>query len=173
MIPKFSKGLAFVLAFVSAVWSQSNTPAHPLAACGNPQVLFSVRHDSTSRPIIAPPGMALVVVVERDFGILLPPTARVGADGQWKAALHGESWVSFAVTPGVHHLCTMTQPGDDVETALAHFTAIAGSVYFFEQRALACTRGGVWTERTLRSLDPDEGAMLAMDLPYSTARLKK
>ncbi|HEY6448613.1 MAG TPA: hypothetical protein VIY53_19315 [Acidobacteriaceae bacterium] len=166
-------GVAGILALPMLSRAQSAEDARPLASCGSPQVLFSVRHDPTSPPVAAPPGMALVVVVEKDFGILLPPTARVAADGKWQAAMHGESWISFAVDPGVHHLCTMTQPGNDVETALAHFTAVAGGVYFFEQRALAGTRGGVWTERTLRPLDSDEGAMLTLALPHSMARQKK
>jgi len=48
----------------------------------------------------------LVYIIEddSDFGSFPKPTTRIGVDGNWVGATHGNPKFSFFVDPGIHHL---------------------------------------------------------------------
>jgi hypothetical protein len=79
-------------------------------------------------------------------------------EGAWLGANHGNPYFSTSVDPGEHHICV------DMRSSLissrkqrAHFTAGAGSIYYFRTRfALA---GGV-EMLVLEPIDSDQGKYL-------------
>jgi hypothetical protein len=166
--------VAMVLAVLAVPVLSGQTSGGAGAACGDGTTQFSVKQDQVSLPPGAPAGKALVYFVERDTGIFFPPITRVGVDGRWVGATHGASYISFAVDPGVHHFCAMTQSGDGSQASLAHVTAKTGEVYYFELKAVSASRGSgvLWTDRSLTALDSDEGALMVRDAAHSTAREK-
>lgn len=123
-----------------------------------------------SSPAQVEPGKALVYFIEKDEGTYLPPITRVGLDGAWIGGTKGNSYFSFAVAPGVHHLCAAT----DWETDLAHFTAKAGEVYYFEVKNIAMNRGNQmnWNDITFGPIDSDEGQMLVESDELATTRAR-
>ena len=83
------------------------------AGCGPLKEQYRVKVDKTKHAVAQPEaGKALVyVIVEeyprpQDWTYVGNITTRVGLDGNWVGANYGESYVSFAVEPGEHHLCT-------------------------------------------------------------------
>jgi hypothetical protein len=64
-------------------------------------------------------------------------TSRAGLDGVWIGANQGDSYFSFVVTPGEHHLCVNWQSkfgNESSHHALANFQADAGKNYYFRVR---------------------------------------
>lgn len=112
------------------------------AACGDPHTNFTVVRGAYM-PKIAPPapGMARVYLIEttwRNYPQLgLPlygPTMRVGLDGRWVGATGGNSYVTFTVSAGEHHLCFWRQSKLKSWANiifLAKLTATAGATYYF------------------------------------------
>jgi hypothetical protein len=80
------------------------------AGCGPVKTEFSVTTHKNQHSVTQPEaGKALVYVIEdvanpsaMTFGEV---TARVGLDGNWVGANHGQSYVSFAAEPGEHRVC--------------------------------------------------------------------
>jgi hypothetical protein len=107
------KSFAVVLLFGIVVFAQeSSTPISPAPGCGTASVKFDVKTDKSPHGLIEPPpGQAIVYFVEDDteFESTPKPTTRIGVDGTWVGANHGNSYFSFAVAPGVHHLCASWQ----------------------------------------------------------------
>jgi hypothetical protein len=120
----------------------------------------------------------LVYFIENDsqFDSFPSPTTRIGIDGEWVGATHGNSYFYSSVLPGVHHLCASWQKAVLVlqgrQTAAAHFTAEAGKVYYFEVKNTWHRDHGAG-EISLRSLDSDEGQLLANKFSFSTFQPKK
>ena len=95
--------------------------------------------------------------------MLTTPTTQVGVDGRWIGGTHGDSYIYFPLDPGVHHVCAFTKFGGvgGSGVALAHFTAEAGGMYYFEAKNTRV--GGAGDELvdvTLQRLDEDEGKYL-------------
>jgi hypothetical protein len=64
---------------------------------------------------------------------------RVGLDGKWVGAAKGDSYLSFSVDPGEHHLCTRWQSHwkrFSDKAAFAGFTADSGQIYYFRARII-------------------------------------
>jgi len=157
--------------------SQANADASVgLAGCGPVNVKFEVKTASGANAAQPEPGKALVFFIERDINInVVVHTSRIDVDGKPMGATYGDSYFYFSVDPGVHHLCATTQIGgspEDVSTAVLHFSAEAGGVYYFEMKNVS------WPERDVHDasfspLDSDEGKFLAYTLPLASSRLKK
>lgn len=159
------KMLAVVLFFAATACAQS-TPIAFAPACGAAAVKFDVKTDKTNHSTEQPQdGKALVYFVEDDteFESFPKPTTRIGLDGEWVGANHGNSYFSFVVSPGEHHLCASWQSlvivGAKETSAVAHFTAEAGKVYYFRIK-------NTWlrvhaAQVDLSPLDSDEGMLLA------------
>ena len=130
------------------------------SACGKPTERFVTKYSARKTSAQPQAGKALVYFIQsyaENPPILHGQQVRLGLDGAWAgAALNGSNF-SFSVDPGVHHLCAVTdQSSQDgypaSAVALAHFTAEAGAVYYFEAK--------VGVEATLLAVDSDEGDFL-------------
>jgi hypothetical protein len=146
--------------------------------CGEPKIKFEVKTEKGQRPALTDVGKALVYFIENDsqFDSFPSPTTRMGIDGEWVGATHGNSYFYSSVSPGVHHLCASWQKAvillQGRQTAAAHFTAEAGGVYYFEIKNIWHREHGAG-DISLRPLDSDEGQLLANKFSYSTFQPKK
>lgn len=144
-------------------------------ACGNPNAQFDVKTDPALRSYAPDPGKALVYFIEKDAGGFLAGHTRIGVDGHWVGATEGNSYFALLLDPGVHHICANTHMGKlwtaNEETALAHFTAEPGAVYYFETKNLALQDETI--DVSLLPLDSDEGASLAGSFPVSVFHRRK
>jgi len=173
-----------VLCFTAVFLSIFPAVAQDLQAsgCGDPNAKFSVKTTSGQHSVQAnsdqpDSGKALVYFVEDDTGYEAAPkpTTRIGVDGQWVGATHGNSFLYFSVDPGVHHLCASWQKAVSLfqgrKTAAAHFTAEAGHTYYFSAKNI-WTRDGP-TDMSLYPVDSDEGQLLANKFAFSASQPKK
>jgi hypothetical protein len=143
--------------------------------CGDPKVKFSVNTAAYQQPARHEAGKALVYFIEDDsnFSPISKPTTRAGVDGKWVGATHGNSYFSFSVDPGVHHLCASWQSWGG-KMAVVHFTAEAGGIYYFEVKNVSYGAANSTTEdMSLTPLDSDEGALLADQYELITSQPKK
>ena len=143
--------LVLILYAASAFAQDQAALAAAESACGPKDVKFTVKQDTTQHPAPQPePGKALVYVVE-DLGQCSQCTGRgnafftdvsmaltkVGMDGNWMGANHGNSYLFFAADPGEHHPCLNWQSVFVVRSrafAMANFTAEEGKTYYFRAR---------------------------------------
>jgi hypothetical protein len=173
-------GFGFVMASLPAIAQNSADAAIGLSGCGPINVRFDVKVDTKApignHPVQPEPGKALVFFVEEDINLnFVTHTTRADIDGQPMGATYGSSYFYFSVDPGVHHLCATTQFGtseEDGQTAVAHFTAQAGGVYYFEMKNLSWTQSDQH-DVSLFPLDSDEGKYLTGTLPLALPRRKK
>jgi hypothetical protein len=171
--------LAFVVILIAAsVSAQDSAPASlPQSACGPMSVNFQIKMDDTQSPNVTPePGKALVYVIEdQQFKAAKDVTVRIGLDGTWVGATRGDSYLSFPVEPGEHHLCANIMPGllsPGRRVSLFGLTIEAGGVYYFRARTIggpssAMDRNGLddIISIDLDLLNRDEGKFL---LAFST-----
>jgi hypothetical protein len=144
------------------------------SACGPDSIRFDVttgQHPQSVRQTEA--GKALVYVIEDIGPATGPVTTRIGVDGAWAGANHGDSWFSFLAEPGEHHLCANWQPGISNSSflpakliSLAHINAEAGRVYYFRVQI-----GSPIVD--LEPVNSDEGRFLIASYPFSTSHPKK
>ena len=99
-------------------------------------------------------------------------------DGQWVGADKGDSYLTFPVDPGDHHLCTNWQSHFkrlSKEAAFAGFNAEAGKTYYF--RAKIVEHGGSGGASNfsldLDQVNEDEGKYLITSSKSSVSQLKK
>jgi hypothetical protein len=99
-------------------------------------------------------------------------------DGTWLGATHGNSYIYFDTTPGVHHLCVAWQPGfiaDDETMAMYGFEAAADQPYFFRIRMRFYGSENTDSEDglLLETVNPDEAQYLMEQYPLATARAQR
>lgn len=128
--------LAFVLLFctVPAMAQTSSIPA----ACGNIGVDYKMNLDKSEHGITAPEaGKARVYIIHDPGSIPLInyPVVAVALDGTSVGANRDNSYFTFNVDPGEHHLCS-SYGGAKEYFELAHFTAVAGKTYYFRTRVI-------------------------------------
>jgi hypothetical protein len=173
------RALVFFLLAAPAFAQNKLTDTALVPACGLDNSKFEVQTAKAQNTSMqADAGTALVVFIEDDseFASHPAPTTRAGLDGSWIGATHGNSFLSFSVDPGEHHLCASWQTsvilGRGHKTAAAHFTAEAGAVYYFRVKntwARDVGSPGI----TLSPLDSDEGQLLTNKYSLSTSHPKK
>jgi len=150
------------------------SPAAPTPACGPANISFSVQlDDSQHTPAEPEPGKARVYFVhDAGTGFLAwYPTVKVAVDGTWVGANHGNSYFSVSVDPGEHHVCVNLQSSVVAQRVeLAHFTATAGSVYYYRTR-LVVSRSVELLQ--LEAIDSDQGQYLVELFPLAAAKPKK
>ena len=169
-----------VLLHTSPASAQNNpTGAAVIPGCGVPDTKFDVKTDKGQHPVTQPDaGKALVYFIEddSDFDSTPKPTTRMGLDGTWVGATHGNSYFYIFVDPGEHHLCASWQStvilGQGQKTVAAHFTADPGGVYYFRVRNAWWLNHGP-ARIDLEPLDSDEGQLLASKFSLSIFHLKK
>jgi hypothetical protein len=173
------KASLVVVLFATAAFAQ--TSADTVAAapgCGAANIKFDVKTGKSQHPPAQiESGKALVYFLEddTDFDSFPKPTTRIGLDGSWVGANHGNSYFYFSVDPGEHHLCASWQSfvaiGARETSAAAHFTAEAGQVYYFRVRNKALREHGA-PHLDLSPLDSDEGQLLAGQYAFSESHPK-
>jgi hypothetical protein len=147
------------------------------SACGPKGVNFDVKDDNTQHSVGQPEaGKALVYVIQ-DLGTVNCIggclTTKVAADGAWIGANHHNSYLSFAVDAGEHHLCASWQSHLDRlsrTVGLAHFTAEPGKVYFFRTRTIGFQGPNFFD---IEPIDSDEGRLIVASIPMSISHPKK
>jgi hypothetical protein len=126
-------------------------------------------------------GKALVYVVQtiwRQPGIVIgsdKATTRVGVDGTWIGANHGDSYIFFPVDPGEHNICTDWQSTFCVRSGLASavdLNAEAGAIYYFRVKVRDASqyRPG---EVKIEPIDKAEARLLLGSSSFSTSHAKK
>jgi hypothetical protein len=168
--------LSSVLVSLPAIAQNSAGAASGLSGCGPIDLKFDVKPSKERPPVQPEPGKALVYFVEQDLNLaIVTHTSRADIDGSSMGATYGNSYFYFSVEPGVHHLCASTQFGGssrDSLTAVAHFTAEAGRIYYFEIKNVSWPQSGEH-DATLFPLDSDEGEYLTSTLQMVSSRQKK
>jgi hypothetical protein len=150
------------------------------AGCGPSQTQFDVKTDKHQHAVMHPePGKALVYVIveerrdphEQQIGDI---TTRVGLDGNWAGANHGQSYISIAADPGAHRLCTDWQSRLKAEqklSAAADLVAEAGKTYYYRAEVTI-----PWADHAanlrLDTVDGAEGLLLVSKSASSTWKIK-
>lgn len=173
------KTLLVVFWLCSTAFAQSVGTAPTVApGCGSENVKFDVKTEKSQHPIAQPEsGKAIVYFVEDDnsFESFPKPTSRIGVDGTWVGANHGDSYFYFTVDQGEHHLCASWQSfvvlGAQETSAAAHFKAEAGQTYYFRVKNVWLRDQGNGHVELL-PLDNDEGQLLASKFAFSTSHTK-
>jgi hypothetical protein len=171
----------FLFATFAFAQDQSSIAAAAEAACGPKDVQFDT-HTAPSQLRTQPEaGKSLVYVVEvfeKVVGEIGRPTLRVGVDGKWAGADKGNSYISFSVDPGDHHLCTNWQSRwkrFSNEAAFTSFTADPGKTYYFRARITEHGGSGGASNFTLdlEPLNGDQGKYLVASSAMSASQPKK
>lgn len=158
-----------------ALGNQARGAALP-DACGNDHVKFDVTTQA-GQPALPPPaaGKAQVVMIETSDYVSpgSRATARIGMDGAWVGADKGNSYFTFEVTPGLHHLCANWQSsfeGLDRQAELVPVTAEPGKVYYFLVKVKASK---YFEDFTFAPLNVDEAAYLVQTSKLATSTQKR
>jgi hypothetical protein len=179
MIGLNGKLAILVLTFgcVSAFAQNTNAPVAGSPGCGDSNAKFEVKKVEGQHGAQPASGDALVYFIEDDSEYATVParTTRAGLDGSWVGATHGDSFLTFSVAPGVHHLCASWEPGGmsfiPGKVAVSSFTAQAGSVYYFVVKN-TLIRDPKIIHIDLNQVNGDEGQLLANGRALATFRQK-
>ena len=172
--------LLVVLLTASAFAQNATSPAQAQAACGPLDAKFDAQ-TVTVPPAAQPDASKALVYIAEEFtkapGELANPTLRVGMDGAWIGATRTNSYLSFTVEPGDHHLCSSWQSHWQRLSklaAFAGFTAEPGKVYYFRERITYSSVGGNSARMNLdlEPINPDEGQYLVASYKASTSHPK-
>jgi hypothetical protein len=170
----------FLLSTLTFAQDQSPLAAAE-AACGPKDVQFAAQA-APSQPLAQPDaGKSLVYVVEvfdKVVGEISRPTLRVGVDGKWVGAGKGNSYISFSIDPGEHHLCANWQSHWkrlSNEEAFNGFTADPGKTYYFRARIneIGGSGGASNFSLDLEPLNVDQGKYLIASSAWSASQPKK
>jgi hypothetical protein len=151
------------------------------AGCGSTKTQFGVKTDKSKHSVAQPePGKALVYVVE---GVISAPhlwsightTTRVGVDGSWVGANQESSYLSFAVEPGTHRVCSDVQSvfvSAEKMSAAADLMAEAGKTYYYR---VMVTVGDQERQAhvSVKPVDEAEGLLLISKSALSASKPKK
>jgi len=170
--------LLFSSLFLTAtcIAQDSTTQTAVAPGCGTTDTRFEIKKDKSRHPAAQPEsGKAVIYFVEDDteFEAHPQPTTRIGLDGTWVGANHGNSYFYLPIDPGEHHLCAEWQSAfaRGRQSAAAHFTAEAGQSYYFSVK-------NTWLlhimipKIELLPLDSDQGQLLASRFAVSTSHPK-
>ena len=152
------------------------------AGCGPAETEFFVKVDKNQHVVARPePGKALVYVIAQEnsedsynYGDI---TTRAGADGTWVGANYGESYLSFSLAPGEHHVCVDWQSSLASRQQLSgavELAAEAGKTYYLRTSILPTgLAGGRHEGLWLKQVDAAEGMLLLSRAGQSTWKQKK
>ena len=166
--------LALALPQAKAQQTAQDFPA-AIAACGPAKLDFDVKSDKyVAPPPQVPAGKVLVYLFENVPRLPLHGVkVRVGVDGKWVGATEGETYLSFLVDPGVHHLCVWAKatgwyPMED-GIALHGINAKPGKPYYFRTR-IAPSQDSATT--LLDAIDDDQAQLLLQTSAHATSHPK-
>jgi len=175
------KTLFLLLLFAPSTFAQDQAAtARTAAGCGSSNVNFDVKTDKKSHLLAQPEsGKSLVYIFEDEktnpvafkIGAV---TLKLGLDGSWVGATHGDSYIFFSVEPGNHRLCASWQSSLERLSKLASaasLTAEPGQIYYFHAYVDERTehRPSVYIE----PLDPAQAQLLLASSGLSTSQRKK
>jgi hypothetical protein len=155
---------------------------HSAGGCGPKKTQFDVKTTKVQPPAPKPGDRAaLVYVIEwmwLEPGINIDgakPTTRVGVDGSWVGANHGDSYFFFPIDAGNHSICTDWQSAFYARSGLASaadLVADAGGVYYFRVKVRDADhdRPG---EVKIEQIDAAEGRLLVAASEFATSHQKK
>ncbi|HTB91213.1 MAG TPA: hypothetical protein VK728_00180 [Candidatus Sulfotelmatobacter sp.] len=174
------KFMFLALLLAAPVFGQDQTAdLRTAAGCGPNKTQFSVKTDPKQHSVTQPePGKAVVYVIEqgKPEGGEVKVTTRVGLDGNWVGANHGQSSLSFAVEPGEHHLCVDWQSSLKSRQKLsgaANLTAEAGKAYYFRTEVVLTQATESHDERlSIKAVDAAEGILLVSKSVPSNWKMK-
>jgi hypothetical protein len=157
-------GLLLCLFFVSAAQAWATVLPD---SCGDDKVKFDVTKQKGGLPPSAPEsGKAQIFFIEAMDKTALcfgcDVTSRIGIDGAWVGANHGNSYFAVSVSPGEHHLCVDWQSDFGFlkeKVGLTSFTAEPGKDYYYEVQVEVKRISDDYTERSLHlaAVSKDEG----------------
>jgi hypothetical protein len=170
--------VVLILCAASALAQEQSATSGIRSACGAFTESFDVVRDNSKHAIAQPEaGKALVYMIQ-DMGTANCPgaciTTRVGLDGAWIGANQHNSYFSFSVEAGEHHLCVNRQSSVGWLAhmiGLAHFTAEAGKTYYFRARTSLGENAVEFLD--INPLDSDEGRYLVASYPLSVSHPHK
>lgn len=161
--------------FASPVFAQGQATTLAAAGCGPNEVQFDVKTDKNRHPGAQPESGRALVYVFNAGSSAGRVTTRIGLDGAWVGANHGESYFFFPVDPGDHRLCTNWQSSfkrlSKVGSA-ANLKAEAGKVYYFRTKIYFEEKSNQPTVK-LELVDDAEGQFLIASSAFSTFHPKK
>ena len=161
-----------VLLFAVSVFCQGSAAAAQ-QSCGPRNVSFEVRLDDAQHAPAKPePGKALVYFVQDVVEVhyyLGGVATRIALDGVWVGAVKNNSYFSFSVAPGEHHVCVHRQTHFADMTELAHFTAEAGKTYYFRMRYIDPKAAAL----LFGPVDRDQALYMIASDPRSISKPKK
>ena len=173
--------LVLSLLFASPLFAQdSQSAARAAAGCGPDSVQFDVKVDKSQHPSPQPEsGKALVYVFEEerwdgDKTKIGAVTTRVGLDGAWVGANHGQSYFTVAVDPGDHRICSAWQSSLKRWSKLASavsFTAESGRILYY--RVIVDERTTHQPSIRLEPVDPAEALLIIGNSGLSSSKPKK
>jgi hypothetical protein len=145
--------------------------------CGADNPSFATRKDPADPAAAQPhPEQALVYVIEQmPSAPFISTKVRVGIDGKWVGVTEPQTYMTFLLEPGVHHLCTHYQGqlalGEEGGTILHRLNLEAGKIYYILYRGLFIKDSG--EVAFLDQVDADEGRMLLQMSDHVTSNPKK
>lgn len=177
------KTVLLVFLFAISASPQDLSVVTAESACGNDKIQFDVTKEANNgrRPLLQPePGKAMVYVVEdQKFKVVNDVTTRVGVDGAWVGANRGNSYLSFSVEAGQHHMCADWTSGflpNGRLVSLDTFNAEPGKIYYFRARTSASptnSKAGAEASIDLDLVNEDEGKLLVASSVLSVSQQKK
>jgi len=174
------KILIVALLFGLPVYTQAQSSKDQSGGCGSSKDGWDVKTVKEHPPDPQPQdGKALVYVIQTMVDAPLiggnKATTRLGMDGTWVGANHGDSYFSLSVDPGEHSICTDWQSALFTRSGLvsaADLNAKAGMTYYFRIRVRDVTNersGDVEIERIYKS----EARLLLPKSEFATSHSKK
>jgi hypothetical protein len=140
---------------------------------------FAVKSLHEKGTLAQPPAAKAVAYVFQDDktrpGSFGRATIRVGLDGQWLGANHGDSYFFFPLEPGEHHLCTDWQSSFKTLSKLGSAVTInaeAGKAYYFRAEILPA-RESLPLALKLEAVDAAEGLLQISSRILVTSQPKK
>jgi Protein of unknown function (DUF2846) len=173
-------GLLVPVLLATPMASHAKKVNHTAGGCGPANVNFNVTSPNDVAPAPTPQaGKALVYVVQQmennpDLSADEAIT-RVGVDGNWMGANHGNTYLYFQLAPGSHSVCVdwqSTLMARATLAAAANLNADAGDVYYFEVRTHDPTKDDAGYVK-LRLVDSAEGQLLLGSSARVTSTAKK
>jgi len=161
--------LLFLIYAAPVIAQDRSADLRAAAGCGPAATQFSAKVDQNYHVVTQPErGKAVVYVIAQenpdDAYKIGDITTRVGLDGTWVGANYGQSYLSFPLAPGEHHVCVDWQSSLALRQQLsgaAELTAEAGKTYYFRTWILPSGLTGGSRERLwFEQVDSAEGLLL-------------
>lgn len=178
---KYAFVMSLLALFAMPVLAQDQaTAARTAAGCGADNTQYDVKTDKSQHPVgQVADGKALVYVfeyekTEPELFKIGAVTIRVGLDGQWIGANHGNTYFYFPVDPGDHSICANWQSSIGKlakQASAASLSAEPGQIYYFQVRVDERTHDNpaIWLE----PVDPAEAKLLIASASLSNFKAKK